>query len=141
MGQIYFDDNASSVIFRNNIVYSTGATQEYWTESGSGSPTCSDNLYYGNGGKPDFDNGEDTLNENPDLTAVGSEDFTLTSDSPCIDVGYDTSGTVAYDLDVLARPINSTMDMGAYEYNPGSAPEGTSTAFLRGATLQGCTIK
>ena len=127
-GQIYFSATCQSFTFVNNIVRSLTANEVYWTRSSTGGiQTFSNNLYYGNGGKPSFDNGASTLNVDPRLYNPTS-DFHLQSGSPAKDSGYNTASIVTRDFDGLIRPQDAAVDMGAYEYAGAAVPDTTAPA-------------
>ncbi|MCP4606840.1 MAG: hypothetical protein GY847_41090 [Proteobacteria bacterium] len=75
--------------------------------------------------------GDAIINDNPLFIDSTEGDFRLQPCSPCIDTGdnnalpYDiadldhdenTTETIPFDLDGKSRNVNSTVDMGAYEY-------------------------
>jgi hypothetical protein len=57
---------------------------------------------------------------------VGGLDFSLASDSPCIDQGSDAG--VTEDLLGASRPQGAGYDIGAYEYSGGTGPTATPTS-------------
>jgi hypothetical protein len=127
-GQIHLlVSEMQSLIFRNNIIRSLNSSETYWKRDYTGSTqTFSNNLYYGNGGKPSFDNGSSTLNTDP-LLYNPTTDFHLQSSSPCRDAGYDLGGTVSTDYDGISRPQGTRYDIGAYEYAVDSTPPAAVT--------------
>jgi parallel beta-helix repeat protein len=56
-----------------------------------------------------------SISEDPVLRDLGSRDFHLESESPCIDAGVDLG--VTDDFDGNPRPVGSGCDIGAYEYS------------------------
>ncbi len=76
-------------------------------------------------------------NEDPLFADAASNDFHLTSLSPVIDMGDNAAPAVpSDDLDGLTRPVNGTVDMGAYEYQ-GAA---STTTTVPGATTTTTTL-
>jgi hypothetical protein len=69
--------------------------------------------------------------QDPKFTNYATRDFTLQSDSPAIDAGYDHtvydtfnslySISIEKDINGTARPINTLWDIGAYEYGSGGS--------------------
>jgi len=59
---------------------------------------------------------------NPMFVNAASGDYSLSTGSPCIDTGTDTSGSsygsVIDDIDKTSRPQGGVYDIGAYEYDP-----------------------
>jgi len=138
-GQVYFNATCQSFIFRNNIIRSFSSNEVYFTRSStSGTQTFSNNLYYGNGGKPSFDNGSSTLNTDP-LFNNPTSDFNLQSSSPTINAGYDISGIVTRDYDGVTRPQGAGVDIGAYEYAVDSTPPAAVTD-LGASSVTGSTV-
>ncbi|WP_299680475.1 choice-of-anchor Q domain-containing protein, partial [uncultured Tenacibaculum sp.] len=67
---------------------------------------------------------------NPSFTNALNGDFTLKSNSPAIDTGDNSkipSGIFTFDLQGNDRIFNTTVDMGAYEYNPSLTNQYTLT--------------
>ncbi|KPK96505.1 MAG: hypothetical protein AMJ95_13870, partial [Omnitrophica WOR_2 bacterium SM23_72] len=108
--------------FRNNILYSTGASYEPYFASGSRYPVSGQNrnLFYGNGGAPSFDTA--AVTSEPKFMNLAGADFHLQSTSPAKDAGYDTSSIAPRDYDGVIRPQGSACDIGAYEYGSGDTP-------------------
>jgi len=128
----------SDTTVTKNIFYDSSETAEvYWGSSGSVTASTI---------------GTDNTVENPDFTAVGSDDFTLTAESPAINNGTDLSGLVGsvsiqgstYNMywDDVLDPVNTDWsttpptvnilkqddqgagwEQGAYAYTGGVAPE------------------
>ena len=113
----------------NELYYDTdGGIQIGWASTG----TTYTSIAAAIAGTADWDN---SLQADPLMTNFGSNDFTLTSSSPAINVGLDMSAlettfgglfttSLLYDADGNARP-NGVWDMGAYEW---VADAGTPTA-------------
>ena len=59
---------------------------------------------------------------------AGNNDYHLTEQSPAIDMGDNNApARPSDDLDSNPRPINGTVDMGAYEFQDGTTPSTTTT--------------
>ena len=71
---------------------------------------------------------------NTDLAAIFTDpdggDYTLKTDSPAIDAGYDLPAY--FTTDILGATPTGTWDIGAYEY--GGSPPGGGTATATSAT-------
>lgn len=119
---IIVEATADDTTVRNNIIRNAGTGGEI-DDSGSG--TVADHNW--------LDSDTDPL-----FTDAGSNDFSLQSTSPCIGAGADLSADgVTVDIINTPRPIDSTFDIGAYEFFTLSVPgpfeavgsaAGTSTA-------------
>jgi parallel beta-helix repeat protein len=117
---IFWDNLADSA---GNEVYNSGTSDPTWSYSdiegcgGSGGGWDSDCGNDGGGNiddDPDFD--DDSEPEGLDGYLGNSDDgLTLESTSPCIDTGTGCPGGT--DLPGGTRCVNSTVDMGAYEYS------------------------
>ena len=121
---------------RNNI-HVAGGNNPYGGTSngwGSGTVTSSNNLLYQSGLTYSGWSG-DVLNQNPNFTAIGSDNYHLASNSPAKDAG--TNAGVTVDRDGNARPFNTLYDIGPYEYGAGAgvAPTITSTSPLPAGTV------
>ncbi len=66
-----------------------------------------------------FDDVADCITDDPQFTAPANGDFTLYSDSPCIDAGSNSYASGNIDLNGNPRIMRSIVDMGAYEANYG----------------------
>ncbi len=53
-----------------------------------------------------------------DTAAVRAADFSFLKTSPCIDKGITNENIPAYDINGVARPKGTAVDLGAYEYDP-----------------------
>ena len=62
-----------------------------------------------------------TSNSDPLFTNASNDDFTLQSTSPAIDAGNNTYNTTTYALAGNDRIFNTTIDMGAFEYDGATA--------------------
>lgn len=100
----YTSSNIKNISFNNNIVYGTENTsfnylkKEYTLEEFS-----------------DFVSGTN-IAEDPMFVDNGN-DFSLKSQSPCIDKGDNSISSIVGDIDLIGYTrINNTIDIGAYEY-------------------------
>jgi hypothetical protein len=100
----------SNTTIVNSILYNNGNTTPLYIFPSSGSilPTGSNNIIQGG-----------TLGgANVDPLFVSSSDFHLTSTSPAINTGNNAYlGSVTADLDGNARIVNTTVDLGTYEFD------------------------
>ncbi|MBU1368843.1 MAG: right-handed parallel beta-helix repeat-containing protein, partial [Bacteroidetes bacterium] len=69
--------------------------------------------------------GGNNIDENPVFYDDINDDFRIISNSPCTDVGDNSANNQSNDVRGVGydRILNSTIDMGAYEYNSGTDPE------------------
>lgn len=117
---------SGAVTYRNNIVWSSAGTEPYQYFTTAGVVTADHNLWFGNGGKPSWDNGATTLNVTPGLVNAAGGDFHIANTSSAVyNAGYDMSATLTRDKDGISRPQTTTFDIGPYEYN--GAPAATRT--------------
>jgi len=100
----------SNTTIVNSILYNNGNTTPLYIFPSSGSilPTGSNNIIQGG-----------TLGgTNVDPLFVSSSDFHLTSTSPAINAGNNSYlGSISADLDGNARIVNTTVDLGVYEFD------------------------
>lgn len=141
---------SSGHLIKNNIVYSeddnfyfiketlgVGITQSYISDN---------NLFYSSGenyafndGTTDYSSlvdwqsstGQDANSIAQDPLFASTNDFTLTSSSPCINAGVSLSD-VTEDYLGVPRPIGAGYDIGAYEY---------TNSLIKNGLLKNCTIK
>jgi len=99
-GTKYFDN-----ICQNNLVYK---------ESGTIRMVCGGDLYYNiKDWQDNTEFGDNTLSEDPKFEDAM---FHLSSNSPCIDAGYNTlEDTMTVDFEDKTRIVNGIIDMGVYE--------------------------
>jgi len=136
---VELNNNSSKLDIYNNIIFNNSA-------AGDGDDIF---IYNPNGNEVDIKNNdfstsepsgfsieskvalsqENNLNDIPPLFAnAATGDYHLTSLSPVIAMGKNSAPAVpADDLDGLPRPVNGTVDMGAYEYQ-GAASTTTTTS-------------
>jgi len=129
-GMIYSQDDvgsAATVIFQNNIFYSTNGKI---IDDDAGRIQFSDNLYYRASGSGDthvdyggveYDRSEtaswDNTSQTDDPDFVNATtDLSVNAGSDAIDNGADLSGTFTDDYNETTRPQNEKFDIGAYEY-------------------------
>ena len=111
--------DTTSVIFRNNIVYSYKYRN---IKYGSGMYSSSHNIYYSVNGEPSFNNitlGPGDIIVNPkfatlDILNIGTYDLHLQSNSPAIGAGLSLG--YRYDIDSVALSIGTSPAMGAFEH-------------------------
>jgi len=101
-------------VVRNNICYATGLASYFLKNSGATTPVASDNIWFGQGSPPVWDDNP----ENSDPLFVNSSvgDYSLQSGSPAIDRGIDeiTPG-VPLDFGGVPRQLGPALDLGALE--------------------------
>ena len=114
----------SSPTFQNSIIWgNTAGTagHQIYTEDSNSSVTLSYSCY-ANGANDVAGagqvNSDNCINDGPEF--VGGGDYHLQGTSPCIDIGNNSyvPGGVTTDLDGNPRIANTTVDQGAYEYQP-----------------------
>ena len=71
--------------------------------------------------------GSGYIDINPQFEDMDNNDYTLKSNSPCIDSG--TPLDINYDLNGIYRPQGSKYDIGAYEYDKGNTNQNNSTIY------------
>jgi hypothetical protein len=136
-GGLYFV--ASSSIFTNCVILrNTAVTSGGGIYNQSSSPSIinsilwqniPDQLFKDNPSNPtvtysNVTNGYEgigNINSDPGFVNIAGQDFHLTSESPCIDVGENTAPELpTKDKDGNPRVVGGTVDMGVYEHQPGS---------------------
>jgi len=130
----------------NTIAYVTAAGNTFYVveSDGNGTVTVSYNWFktgYNLGEATD--GGNNVTGSDPGFVNFSSEDFHLTSNSDCVDAGRslmsgDPAVTYQYvkHHDKETRPTDSTMDIGAFEYDSGAPPpelQITTTSLPNGA--------
>ncbi|MFA6528250.1 MAG: peptidylprolyl isomerase [Candidatus Gracilibacteria bacterium] len=136
-GVIYISAGSGNLNVINNVFYSNSASEggaiyldSYLFESiidhNSFYLNNDNDFYIHSSSKEASQVGINNMTIDPLLTAVDSDDFTLTADSLLIDTGDDLRLVdVDDDYDEKSRPIGSAFDIGAYEYG-----EDTSDDFV-----------
>lgn len=116
-GNVIRTDNGGNTYLRNSIIYGNGSATPFNSTGVGGMLVNSSNICQGSqiGG----------LNSNPLL----NPDYSLQATSPAKDTGDNSyvAGTVLYDLAGNTRIVNSTVDMGVYEYDAALGSEEFST--------------
>jgi len=112
-------DFVGNIYMKNNIIYSTGEEHEPYMVSSDDGIDSGDNynLFYGTGTAPSWDTA--AINLHPQLTDKDTDDYSLSSISPCVNAGADTTAVVATDILGAARPQGASVDIGAYELATG----------------------
>jgi parallel beta-helix repeat protein len=105
----------NSIIYYN-VASSSGDNTYNSTEYGS----CGTDLGSGNG----------NISSAPQFANQAADDYRLASGSPCVDAGINLYVTSMDDLDGNVRIQNTIVDMGAYEYVPGSTSGPVSTVYI-----------
>ncbi|MFH1562367.1 MAG: PEGA domain-containing protein [Nitrospirota bacterium] len=135
-------ENFSSPTIINNIITENGTTNVWFYGIYNDmlypcTLTIDYNCVWGNGlyGTSNYFNcnhsGHD-ISANPQF--IGANDFHLDSSSPCIDTGSNTAPSIpSTDKDGFPRIVNSTVDIGAYEY------QGTVTPTTGSLTITSTT--
>lgn len=112
-----FDYTVTPDTYSNNIYYAPNATTMKWkVRSGS---TYTDYASFAS-----WASETNGANTDPLFVDGPNGDFNLTASSPAIDNGFDVTGLVDDDFNGYARPVNTTFDIGIYEY--GAVGEGES---------------
>ncbi len=129
---------SSSVSMKNNIAYISGSNGALNVTITGQVSECENNLWYAPGnnyvvytGVGSYDSAQQAayklatgwddngLWEDPKFVNAGgttAADYKLASNSPCIGVGANLSGTIDIDYFGTARPQGTAYDVGAYEY-------------------------
>ncbi|HKX85259.1 MAG TPA: T9SS type A sorting domain-containing protein [Flavobacterium sp.] len=100
-------DNGSNTRFKNSIIYGNGSTTPFSINGTLGGPSLQNTISQG---------GQISgINSNPDLKT----DYTLNSGSPAIDAGNNNHIPSGLNLDLNGNPriVNTTVDLGAFEYD------------------------
>ena len=119
---LYNTESGSKVTMTNCILWANGLN---YPQTDNGAQTIINNciyddgtidgtvaLYYGS-------SGSNNLDSDPLFTDAANGDYTLQSTSPAIDIGNNSANTQTLDLAGVTRKSNTTIDLGAYEYqNP-----------------------
>lgn len=114
--------NPSGTKILNNTVYANGAG--IYISSQSSNITVANNIVY-QSGTAITNLGSNTILSNnlitdPKFANLSASDFRLQSTSPAIDAGT-TLSEVTVDLDGTVRPQGTRIDIGAYEFQSGTA--------------------
>jgi hypothetical protein len=122
-GGIFCDATRPQPTLRNNIVAlnSSGV----WADAGFNRAFAND-VFGNTGANFDGPSGDLTatqgnLSADPLFVNPAADDFHLTAHSPCVDAGT-AIGNEAMDLDGAPRTVGGSVDIGAYEYQGGTAP-------------------
>jgi len=124
-------------VIRNSIIWANTASsgsQLY----GSSTPSFSCIAGWSSGG-------EGSIAEAPTFLDVGNRDFRLSTDSPCIDAGFNDPGLPETDMAGMHRIMfggkSLTVDIGAYEFHIWPPTENTQTGemTLKWSSLAGKT--
>ena len=106
--ELYLEDVCSSLDIHNNILFAEDGCRTLLSVNQTGTVSIDNNLHWRGDGDPAiyYNGGARSwatwqgygfdvsgINDNPDMTNPGGEDFTLTADSPCIGAGDDTLGS------------------------------------------------
>lgn len=92
----------------NSVIYHNGDGGDY--DYGSFNHSCT---------FPLPSRGVGNTSADPSFVDVGGGNFRLQTNSPCINVGNNSYLTGSIDLDGRSRVVTGTVDMGAYEFQPG----------------------
>ncbi|QDS99343.1 hypothetical protein HG15A2_26660 [Adhaeretor mobilis] len=134
-----FTNNTAVLTLTNSIVANNGAQGLRHASSGTFNHTY--NLVFGNGNSDYLGTSAGTGEINSEPYFVTSNDYRLQAISPAIDSGTNAAGLVDTDLDGVARPFNSSWDMGCSEYNGGNTyyvrPDGDDANDGEGSTASG----
>jgi hypothetical protein len=106
-------DNGSNTRFKNCIIYGNGSTTPFSINGTLGGPSLQHTISQG---------GQISgINNNPNLKS----DYTLNPGSPAIDAGNNSYVPSALNLDLNGNPriVNTTVDIGAFEYDPSLSNE------------------
>jgi hypothetical protein len=122
-GGIFCDATRPQPTLRNNIV----ALNSSGVWANAAFTGASTNDVFGNtGANYDGPSGDLTatqgnLSADPLFVNPAADEFHLTAHSPCVDAGT-AIGNEAMDLDGAPRFVGASVDIGAYEYQGGTAP-------------------
>ncbi|HYG34725.1 MAG TPA: immunoglobulin domain-containing protein, partial [Clostridia bacterium] len=111
------------VIYNSIIYYNTALNNPNWAGSKGGiiAFCCTTPL-------PAPENWRN-IDAEPRFVSLGSGDFRLQADSPCINAGNNAYAPGTTDLDGKPRIVEGSVDMGAYEFQSSTAPSITLQPF------------
>lgn len=123
-GNVITMTNASNSRVRNCIIYGNGSTTPLIISNGA---SVVNNCIF-EGGQAS------TTNLNPQFTDAATNNYTLSSNSPAINMGNNTYNTATFDLAGNTRVLDTTIDLGAYEFSGCTAPTNITTSLVTGTS-------
>ncbi|MBC5834204.1 T9SS type A sorting domain-containing protein [Flavobacterium sp. F372] len=123
-GNVITMTNASNSRVRNCIIYGNGSTTPLIISNGA---SVVNNCIF-EGGQAS------TTNLNPQFTDASTNNYTLSSNSPAINIGNNTYTTAIVDLAGNSRVFDTTIDLGAYEFSGCTAPTNIVTSLVTGTS-------
>ena len=111
---------SGGTVYNSIIYYNIGYSSSDDAYSSTDYGSCGTGLDSGNG----------NISSAPQFVNQAADDYRLASGSPCVDAGINLYVTSMDDLDGNVRIQNTIVDMGAYEYVPGSTSGPVSTVYI-----------